>query len=107
MRIEQFSHEGQISSGTPWTSDRRVDTCARLGGPDERLPVDGVQAELLGVAEDPLEVVHQRPVAVAEHRDAIVDRVQQPGQRRRDEGGPLGVVIGGDTVLGDQDRSSG
>src|SRR5262245_32373880 len=55
-------------------SDRGVDACARLWRASKRLPIDRKQAELRLVAEDPFEVVEQRPVHVTAHRHAVVDR---------------------------------
>ena len=78
-----------------------------FGGALERLAVDLVQPELVAVAEDPLEVVEQRPVAVAEHRDAVVDRVEQPGERRLDEGGAQRVVGRAHAVLGHEHGHAG
>src|SRR4051794_33632361 len=46
--------------------DRSVDTRARLRRPREGLAVELEEAELVAEAEDPLEVVHQRPVQVAQ-----------------------------------------
>src|SRR3984957_9584478 len=93
------------SSSTPLLLDKpSVDGGARLGSARERLPVDREQPELPLVAEDPLEVVHQRPVVVAEHRHAVGDRLAQPAQRRLDERRTLAVVVGLHAVLGDEYR---
>jgi hypothetical protein len=43
-------------------------------------------------------------VTVAEHRHAVLDRVEQAGQRRFDEARPQGVVLDGDGVFGHEDR---
>src|SRR6185437_5639397 len=85
----------------------RVDGRARLGRADERLPVHLVQPEPHVVAEDPLEVVHQRPVQVPKHRHAILDHVEQPRQRRLDERRPQRVVPVPEAVLGHQHRPPG
>ena len=44
---------------------------------------------------------------VAEDRHAVVDRVAQARQRGLEERRAVGVVVGGDAVLGDEDRDAG
>src|SRR5215204_3709083 len=61
-------------------SDPRVVAAAVLERPRLRLVVDVHEPEALRVAEPPLEVVQEGPMAVAEEVRALVDRI-----RRRDE----------------------
>ena len=87
--------------------DGGVDGCAWLGRTDEGVAVDAVQSKLVAVPEDPFEVVHQRPVQVAEHGDALVDHVEQAGERRLDEAGSQGVVVCSHAVLGHKNGDAG
>src|SRR2546422_573099 len=77
---------------------------ARLGAARLRRAVDGPQAEGGAVAEEPLEVVEQAPVDVATHVDPVGEAGEHAPECPRDELDALGVVLGPDAVLGDQDR---
>jgi hypothetical protein len=75
---------------------------ARLSG-----PVHGDQAELHPVATVPFEIVECAPVDVALERDAAGDERVQRLEALSDELDALGVVFGGDAVLGNDDRLAG
>ena len=78
--------------------------------------VDSDDAESLLVAPRPLEVVEQRPVEVAAHVDAGIDRVEDRAEVHAEEVGALVVVhahlavlddalvVVGGAVLGDEER---
>src|SRR5204862_7820166 len=76
---------------------------ARLGAACLRRAVDGHQAEGGAVAEDPLEVVEQAPVDVAADGDPGGEAGEHAAERAPDELDALGVGLGPDAVLGDQD----
>src|SRR5690348_16899542 len=108
---------GPVRNGTSWsamtirtftsppgTDHLPVGVAAVLDGALLRLVVDVDEPEALCVAELPLEVVHQRPVAVAEHRHALRDRVVDGGEVVAEERDAARVVprLGEDAaVLGD------
>ena len=68
---------------------------------------NGDEAEGLGVAGHPLEVVEQRPVQVAAHVDAVGDAPGETLERRPRVGEAGVVVVGGHAVLGDEHRDAG
>src|SRR5262245_12458567 len=84
------------------TQDRRTRLCRALEGG----AVDGMEPEPRPEAEDPLEVVQQRPVDVPLQRDSVVHRLLELSQRSRDQLRADRVVVGADTMLGDDDWNS-
>src|SRR5438093_2290719 len=90
---------GRMSEAVP-ARDVPEEAGARLEGPRLGLTIDRNQAELRAVAEDPLVVVHQRPVDVAAHVDARVQAVVHSRERPPDVFDPPRVVVGADPVLG-------
>src|ERR1700722_8244137 len=106
-------HAGS-GSGDRWRSDEGVvpgalpePGRARLRAALERLPVDGDEAEFRPVAVGPFEVVEQAPREVAADVDAVVQTAANTPESVGVERHALVVVVGGDAVLGDDDRQAG
>jgi hypothetical protein len=59
------------------------------------------------VAEDPLKVVQERPVHVAEYRHSRGHRVSQMRQGSRNEADALRVVVGAEPMFGDENWPAG
>ena len=81
--------------------------CRRLDRPREVLAVDGDEAERLGEAGVPFEVVEQRPVEVAAHVDPVRHALGQALESGAGVGDPRLVVVGRHAVLGHEHRHPG
>src|SRR5207248_793887 len=77
---------------------------ARPGVALEGGAVDPHEPERRAVAERPLEIVERAPVRVPAHVDAVVEAAADPLQGPANVGDAALVVVGGDAVLGDEQR---
>src|SRR5262245_52334311 len=64
-----------------------------------RFAIDGHQPEFRAVAEDPLEIVEQRPVDVAAYIDSVRDAARQARQRAIDIFDAARVILRAHTVF--------
>src|SRR5690606_29584938 len=103
-------------SGPVCPNERGVPVGAGLGGPLQRRVVDVDDAEPLGVAVAPLEVVEQRPQVVPAHGRPGLDGVPDGAHVRAQVGDAVVVLdgaVGSDDVgesgpvLGDDERGAG
>src|ERR1700722_18257489 len=81
--------------------------CTRLDRTRLSRPIHRYQAEGWAVAGVPFKVVQQRPVEVAADVDAVADTSRDAIQRAADVLDAAIVLVGADSVLGDDDRNFG